>query len=89
MKIQPFGIQILIKPITKSQILVSDDKTLCEYGEVMAIGDEVTKVKVGDIIGHTVWGMNSLDIENERYYFVPEDSRFILGKITMLGQLAA
>ncbi len=83
MDIKPFGNQILIEPIKKEQILVSDNNTLCEYGKVVAIGDEVEKIKVGDIIGHTVWGVNSLDINNERYYFIPEDARFILGTITM------
>lgn len=81
MKITPFGDQILIKPTEKKQILVSDTGSLCEYGEVIAVGDEVQKVKVGDTIGFLIWGLNSLEIENEKHFFVPESGGFILGKI--------
>lgn len=83
MTIKPFGNQILVKPVEKKQILVSERQTLCEYGEVIAVGEEVREIKVGDTIGYTVWGINHLDIENERHYFIPEDSRFILGKISL------
>ncbi len=89
MEIEPFGIQILVRPIEKKQILVSDRKPLCEYGVVIAVGDEVQKIKVGDTIGYTVWGLNHLEIDGTKHYFVPEDSRFILGRIKMPGVLAA
>jgi co-chaperonin GroES (HSP10) len=79
MEIKPFGKNILVKPIEKKQILVSSQPSLCEYGTVIAIGDEVTKIKVGDTIGYTVWGVNSLEIENEKHYFIPESGEFILG----------
>jgi co-chaperonin GroES (HSP10) len=83
MKIKPFGAQILIKPHKKEQILLADiDKpVLCEYGEVVDIGDEVKYVKVGDIIAHTIWGVNSLEYGDEKFYFILEDERFILGVI--------
>lgn len=83
MNITPFGNQILVKPTEKKQVLISERKSLCEYGEIMAIGDEVQKLKVGDIIGYTVWGINSLEINDEKHYFIPEDSRFVLGKLTL------
>jgi len=81
--IKPFGNQILVKPVEKKQVLVSERQTLCEYGEVIAVGDGVQHIKVGDTIGYTVWGLNHLDLNDERHYFVPEDPRFILGTITM------
>ena len=82
----PFGKNILVKPIQKKQVLISDVGTLCEYGEVIAVGDEVSKIKEGDIIGYTVWGINSFVIDDgtangSKHYFVPESSEFILGKI--------
>lgn len=89
MKIKPFGVNILIKPIEKEQILVGDRKSLCEYGTVIAVGDDVKNVKVGMVIGYTVWGVNHLEIDNERHYFIPEDGRFILGELEMSGDLVA
>lgn len=79
--IKPFGNQILVKPTVKKQVLISDSNTLCEYGEVFAIGDKVEQIKVGQIIGYLVWGINSLEIDNEKHYFVPETDEFILGTI--------
>lgn len=83
MKINPFGFNILIKPIEKKQILVSDQPSLCEYGEVIAVGNKVTEIKVGDTIGYTVFGINSLEIDGTKHYFVPETSEFILGTIEL------
>lgn len=76
-----FGNNILIRPMIKTQIAVSDSPSLCEYGEVMAVGDEVKKIVVGDKISFTVWGLNSVDFEGTRYYLVPEDPKFILSYI--------
>ena len=83
MIIEAFGDQILIEPISKKQILVGDTGTLCEYGKVVSVGPDVKSVKIGDTIGHTVWGVNHLEIDGKKYYFVREDTRFILGKIRM------
>lgn len=83
MKIKPFGNNILVKPTEKKQILVSDSGTLCEYGEVLAIGEGVSSIKVGDIIGFTTWGVNKLEIDGTTHYFVQEDYRFLLGTIGM------
>lgn len=80
-KITPFGSNILVRPAQKAEILVSDQGTLCEYGEVIAIGDEVKKVSVGQKIGFLVWGVNKLDYEGHISYFIPENSDFILGFI--------
>lgn len=81
MNIKPFGKNILIQPAARAQVLVSDQGSLCEYGKVIAIGDEVTKVDVGDTVGFLVWGVQKLDIRDTIYYFIPETSDFILGKI--------
>lgn len=81
MQIKPYGTNILVQPIVKSQVLVSDSGTLCEYGKVLAIGDEVSKVKVGDEVGFLVWGIQKLEVEGETFYFIPENSDFLLGYI--------
>lgn len=80
-KIKPFGNQILVKPREKKQVL--GQKPLCEYGDVLDIGDLVQHIKVGDVIGYTIWGVNSLEINGNKHYFIPEDSRFVLGTIEL------
>lgn len=79
--IKPFGNNILVKPVVKKQILVNAQTSLCEYGDVVAVGEDVKYIKVGDRIGYTIWGVNKLEIENDSHYFIPEDPRFVLGTI--------
>jgi len=78
-KVQPFGNNILVKPSEVKHSLVNQEKSLCEFGLVLAVGDEVKKIKVGQTIGYTVFGINSLSVDNDKFYFVPETSEFILG----------
>lgn len=81
MNIKPFGKNILISPTAKTQVLLSEQGSLCEYGKVIAIGDEVQKVKVGDVVGFVVWGIQKLEVDDSTYYFIPESSDFLLGTI--------
>lgn len=95
-KVKPFGANLLVEPVVKKQVLVADRQTLCEYGKVIDMGDDVNKhggflgwfglkkkngLKVGDTVGFLVWGLNHLEIDEKRYYFVPESDEFILGTI--------
>ncbi len=77
----PIGNFVLVKPEVKKQILVSDQGSLCEYGEVLAIGPEVTRVKVGEKIGFLVFGVNALEVEDTKHYFVPDNGEFIMAKL--------
>jgi len=79
MNIKPFGSNILVKPVENKQVLVNQARSLCEYGEIISCGDKVSGLKVGDKIAYTIWGVKSVEIENEKYYFIPQDDRFILG----------
>lgn len=88
-KMKPFGNNILIEPVERKQILVSEQKSMCEYGKVIAVGSDVQYIQVGDLIGFTIWGINKLKINEKEYYFLPEDSRFLLGTITMPGDMAS
>lgn len=81
MNIKPFGKRILIKPVEKQTILNVDEGALSEYGDVIAIGDEVKKIKVGDKIGFSVFGVEKLVIDEQKYYFILESDEFLLGKI--------
>ncbi len=81
MTIKPIGNQILIEPIEAKNVLVSQQKSLCEYGKVIAVGPDVKAISPGETIGFTVWGLNHLEVDGKKYYFVQEDDRFLLGKI--------
>ncbi len=77
----PFGNRILIKPVSKAQVLMSETGELSEYGEVVAIGSEVKTIKVGQTVGFSVFGVEKLVIEDEKYYFLQEDADFLLCSI--------
>lgn len=82
MKIAPFGKRILVRPVVKEQVLVSDDGTLNEYGEVIAIGPAVQYIKIGDKIGFSVFGVEKLVIGEEKHYLILEDEEFLLATLT-------
>lgn len=81
MTIVPFGRRILVKPIERAQILISEDGTLNEYGEVIAIGPAVVSIKVGDRIGFSVFGVEKLVIDEQKHYFIMEDDEFLLATL--------
>ena len=83
MTIKPFGNNILVKPHERDTILKSAEGSLSEYGEVIAIGDSVQSIKVGDTIGFTIFGINALEVDGKKAYLVPETSEFILATITL------
>ena len=82
MKIIPLFNQLLIKPIERKQVLVGATKSLYEYGTVVSKGPDVSDtISVGDTIAYVVWGIKDLMIDEDKHYFVPEDSRFLLAKL--------
>lgn len=81
MTIKPFADYILVKPVEKAQVLVSDEGTLSEYGDVIAVGERVCKIKVGDRIGFSVFGVEKLIVDEQKYYFIRENAEFLLATI--------
>ena len=79
-KIIPYGNNIQILPQSKNKI-VGDTSKYFLYGEVLAVGDIVTKIKVGDTIAYTLWGLNKLEKDGEEYFFVQDNPDFILAII--------
>lgn len=75
MIIKPFGKQILIQPIKEQAIL---GEVSCRYGKVQAIGDEVEKIKVGEVIAYEAYGLKELTVGKEELVFISEDSDFLL-----------
>lgn len=74
----PFGKNILVKPELKDKVI--GDKAMYRlYGEVLAIGDKVEKVKKGDIIGWTLFGIEEIVEKNgDKIFLVQENDDFIL-----------
>ena len=78
---KPFGCNILIEPMIESQLAVSEEPSLCAYGKVLAVGNEVKNIKEGDLISFKLWGLAETKVEGVKYYLVPEDDKFILAYV--------
>ncbi len=48
--------------------------------EVIGIGPQVTTVAVGEKLLFTSFGVDSIDVNGTRHYFLLEDDAFILAK---------
>lgn len=75
---KPFGNNIRFQPKSKDKI-IGDTSKFYLYGEVLAIGDDVKGVKVGDTIEFTQWALNkTLLADKEERFYVQEHPDFIL-----------
>lgn len=72
----PYGNNIRVVPDKKDQILKTD--TFCEHGKIVAIGDEVKGIKIGDEISFWLFGVKEVEHDDERHFLIPNDPRFIL-----------
>lgn len=79
--IKPLFNNILVKVRESDDILKGSESFLTEVGDVIDVGEEVKNIKVGEIIAFSQWGVKSVKHENETYRFIPEEGRFILGKL--------
>lgn len=76
---KPFGKNILFTPKSKDKI-IGDTSRFYLFGEVLAIGDRVESIKIGDVIAYTQWGLNKIMMEDgTEHFYVKEDDEFILG----------
>lgn len=82
MKFIPYYDKIVVEPIKQKTVIVSDSGNLQEKGKVIAVGECVDFVKVGDIIYFDAWGCGKTSPTEDgvEYYVVSDDSRVILGK---------
>lgn len=71
--VQPLKNNVLIRPFAlESAIKMVDDSTI-EKAEVLAIGDEVTDVKVGDIIYFKDYNKDVIIEDNKEIVLIPEE----------------
>ena len=62
-------------------MLLAQEQSFLNYGIVEDIGPDVKSIKIGDKIAFTIWGLNHLTLNEKTYYFLPENSDFLLGTI--------
>lgn len=74
----PFGANISVKFFKKDFIAKQAEGTYLDIGEVVAVGDEVKKIKVGDQVSVWLFGVKDVMHGDEKHSIIPEDSRFIL-----------
>jgi co-chaperonin GroES (HSP10) len=78
---RPFGRRIQVRPEQQRSVIATPDANLVERATVLAVGDEVRKIAVGDTVLFTSFGVDSVDLDGERHYFLMEDDAFILATI--------
>ncbi len=75
---QSFGNNIRVIPKSKNKI-IGDTAKFFLYGEVVSVGEDVKKIKVGDEIAYTLFGINEVLLESgEKHYLIQESPDFIL-----------
>lgn len=73
-----YGKNIQIAPVSKNKI-IGDTSKFYLYGEVLAKGSDVSdEIEVGDQIAYTLWGLNKFEKDGVEYFFVQDNSDFIL-----------
>ena len=80
--VTPFGRNILVQPTEIKTIVSVKNTSKTDYGTVIAVGDEVKKVAVGDTVGFVNHGLLALEVNKTKLYFVPETDDFLLCKFT-------
>ncbi len=82
-----YGSNIMVKPAKKDSVL-SDNANAPKfwlYGEVVSVGSEVKNIVVGDTVGYDKFGIKDIDMEGQKYFFIEDNSQFILGLIKKNG----
>lgn len=81
MKFIPHPLKVEIKPHKKERIILAQDENLIEAGEVISVGDQVTFLKVGDIVFFDGWGCSKTpDVNGIIHYVLSVNEDVILGK---------
>jgi len=85
MKIKPLGniIQLKIEEAHAGALDTSSKQSAIEYGEVLAVGEEVTlKVKKGDKLFFKSWAVDIITHEDKRYHFINPQTGGILAVVS-------
>lgn len=81
LEFKAYGKNIIVEPENKKKV-IGDTAMYHLFGKVLSVGDSVTKIEVGDMIGFTMWGVNELvEANGKKHFFVQDNEDFILGII--------
>lgn len=80
LNVQPTsGVIYLNIEVAKAGALdTSSRKSAVEYAEVLAVGDGITNIKVGDHVFVKAWAVDIINHNDETYYFVNIETKGIL-----------
>lgn len=80
MKIQPLNgiIQLKIDEAHAGALDLTSRHSAIEYGEVIAIGEGVNRVKVGDKVFFKAWAVDIINKDDVRYCFIAQDTNGLL-----------
>lgn len=63
--------------VEKSEMLLQSDSNLIQKGKVVGAGPDAV-CKVGDIIIFNSWGLDSVELDNIKHYFIIDTDEFVL-----------
>lgn len=75
--VTPYFEYVIVEPVQKKQVLVSESGKLETFGKVVAVGPDATSTKVGDYVAFEMWDVKDCSINEKKLYSVQE-SRLIL-----------
>lgn len=81
MNIKPFGKRIYIKPVKPDTLIQTTAAPVIEQGTVLAVGPDCKTIKEGDTIFFTTWGVDIIEVDGEKLYFLMETDEFILARV--------
>ncbi len=76
-EVTPYFEYVIIEPLEKTKIILSEGSKLETYGKVVATGPDVSQTKVGDYVAFELWDVKDCSINGKKLYSVQE-SRLIL-----------
>lgn len=89
MKIKPIGKVIYLKLDTVEQVGgknvsldTSSKKTTREVATVVAVGPEVTQVKVGDVIHIKAWAVDIIKDQDQEFFYTNEGANGICSVVS-------
>lgn len=84
MKLKPLSneVQIKIDEAKAGVLNMESTQTAVEFGEIVALGENVKGLKVGQKIAFKAWSVDIVSIDGKRYYFINMDTNGIKATIS-------
>lgn len=83
-KIKPLKgiVYIKLDEARAGALVTSSRESAVEYAEVLAIGEGVTQVKKGDKIFVKSWAVDIISHNDQKYYFVNQDTGGLIALVS-------